>query len=560
MNLLRKSIARQLSATLVLPLLIFTVVFIAVLYQTSMTLVNQHVLAQFDSRLEGNMEKLNSLISPELVEGAINDKSRYEELFKLVTDFTKNHSGLQNAYVIAKVNGKDVILALSNEDQYMTELPFTPEQNQALETKKNVISEIYEDQWGVHKSIFAPITDNAVIGIDMDAFFIKDLKQFILLISAAFLVAAIVIGILLTIVTKKTFLNPILSLVKSTKILAQGDLTSPITSNRIDELGTLSNSFEEMRQQLLHLITLIRKNSLTIDEASYHLLNASEKLTESSKLTALSISEEAKAAEERSAHIQEVFGMVQQVSAAITTVDEKVTKMNQLSETTQGLAQQGNQQVKTISSQMSEIQRFGEINSQQLRTLGQRTKEISDIINIIRDIASNINLLALNASIEAARAGEHGKGFAVVAQEVQKLAKQTNDSVGHIIDNIQEILVDTEQASATTEQSFQEIQKGVTLIIENGRVFEEIYQAVDELAQGVNSIAENTYQISSSSASTLSSVEQISTISEESVATTQEIAASTEEQAHSIEELQKLSQKMKEMSDELNQLVDTFKI
>lgn len=560
MNFLRKSIGRQISATLILPLLIFTAVFIAVLYQTSMSLVNDHVLVQFESRLEANMDKLSSQVSPDLVQEAIKDKSKYDELFKIVTEFTKNHSGLQNAYVIAKVDGKDVILALSNEDKYLAELPFTPEQNKALETKQAIMSDIYEDEWGVHKSIFTAVSDNAVIGIDMDAKFIKDLEQFILIISAVFLISAVVIGGLLSIVTKRIFIRPIVSLVKSTKLLAQGELTSKVSTDRIDELGTLSNSFEEMRKQLLHFITLIRKNSLTIDDASHHLLSASEKLTESSRLTAVAISEEAKAAEERSAHIQEVFGMVQQVSAAIATVDDKVMKMNQLSETTQQLAQQGNHQVKTISSQMSEIQKFGEINSQQLRTLGQRTKEISVIINIIRDIASHINLLALNASIEAARAGEHGKGFAVVAQEVQKLAKQTNDSVGHIIDNIQEILVDTEQATATTEQSFQEIQKGVSLIIENGRVFEEIYQSVDELANGVNSIAENTYQISSSSSSTLSSVEQISAISEESVATTQEIAASSEEQAHSVAELQKLSEQMKEMSQELNQLVDRFKI
>ncbi len=560
MHYFKKSFGRQISIALLLPLLIFTSAFIAVLYQTSMNLVNQHIMTQFEYRLQDNIEKLGTLVSPDLVEAAIEDRSKYDELYKLLTEFTKDHNGLQNAYVIAKVNGKDVILALSNEDQYMAELPFTPEQNQALETNKSVISDVYKDEWGVHKSIFTPVTKNSVIGIDMDAAFIEGLKSQILTLSIIFIAAAVVIGSVLAFAIRKMLTKPIITLVEGTKLLAQGDLTTPIATNRVDELGTLSNSFEEMRKQLLQLISMIRNNSLAIDSASQHLLLASEKLTESSKSTSLAISEEAKAAEDRSNHIQEVFNMVQQVSDAIAIVDEKVAKMNQLSNSTQLLAKKGNEQVKIISSQISEIQKYGDMNYTQLRDLGQRTKEISDIINIIRDIAAHINLLALNASIEAARAGEHGKGFAVVAQEVQKLAKQTNDSVGHIIDTIQEILVETEKASLTTEQSFQEIQKGVSLIIENGHMFEQILQSVNELAQGVNSIAENTDQIASSSTTTLMSIEQISAISEESVASSEEIAASTEEQANSAEELQKLSHDLKQMSQDLYQLVQTFKI
>ncbi|MGC5326483.1 methyl-accepting chemotaxis protein [Brevibacillus sp. SYSU BS000544] len=560
MNFLRKSIRRQLTAIVLLPLLLFTFVFITVLYETSMNLVNNHVIVQFENRLESNMEKLTIEATPQLIEEALQSRSKYEQLFTILTNFTKKYEGMQNAYVIAKVDGKDVILALSNDDMYMSELPFTPEQNQALETKQSVMSSIYKDDWGVHKSLFLPVSSNTVIGIDMDASFIENLENYILWLSVGFVVAAVIIGAFLSILSKKMIIIPVISLAERTKMLAQGDLTTPITTDRIDELGTLSNGFEEMRKKLLQLISLIRDNSETIDTVSDHLLLASVKLTDSSKITTMSISEEAKAAEERSNHIQEVFNMVQQVSDSVSFVDDKVTNMNEVSESAQNLAKKGNQQVQVISSQITEIQKYGEINSHQLRNLGQRTKEISDIINIISNIASHINLLALNASIEAARAGEHGKGFAVVAQEVQKLAKQTNDSVGHIVDNIKEILVETEKASETTEQSFQEINKGVALIIENGLLFEQIYQSVDELTKGVNCIADSTYKIASLSTDTLSAVEQISAISEESVATTQEIAASTEEQTQSVVELQKMSQDLKQMSKDLYELVHSFKV
>lgn len=561
MEFLRKSIRRQLAAILLLPLLLFTFVFISVLYETSMNLVNNHIIVQFEDRLQSNMEQLTSSVTPELVDAALDSRTKYQELYTILTDFTKNHTGLQNAYVIAKVDGKDVILALSNDDKmYLSELPFTPEQNQTLESNKSVMSGIYKDEWGVHKSLFLPVTSSAVIGIDMDAAFIEDLKQYILWLSVGFIAASVIIGVALSIISKRMFIAPVVTLADRTKLLAQGDLTTPILSDRIDELGTLSTGFEEMRKKLLQLISKIRENSETIDSVSDHLLLASVKLTDSSKITTMSIAEEAKAAEERSNHIQEVFNMVQQVSDSVTYVDEKVTNMNHVSESAQNLAKKGNQQVQVISSQITEIQKYGEINSNQLRSLGQRTKEISDIINIISNIASHINLLALNASIEAARAGEHGKGFAVVAQEVQKLAKQTNDSVGHIVENIQEILVETEKASSTTEQSFQEINKGVSLIIENGLLFEQIYQSVDELTNGVNCIADSTYQIASLSTDTLSAVQQISAISEESVATTQEIAASTEEQTQSVVELQKMSQDLKRMSEDLYELVHSFNV
>lgn len=556
-----RSIGRQIFLAIIVPLVLFSLLFSGVLYQTTMGIMNEHVITQFEERLRMNILNLNQQVDTELVQKALQDQGKYQELYEILTSFVKENAGMQNAYVIAKTNGKDVILALSNEHQYLTELPFTPEQNQALETGRPVTSDIYTDDWGVHKSLFLPLPDaNAVIGIDMDASFVTDLQSYILWLSIGFIVSAIVVGGLIALITGKRMASPIVQLVHHMKRLAEGDLTTPVATTRKDEIGQLTASFEDMRQKLSAVVQSLRINSTRMEETSSTLLQASAELSAGSNQITTTIAAEVQASEQRSMHLEKVAQMVQTVSEAISEVDQNVSQFAELSQQAQDLSQQGNEQVLEITRQMDAIQRYEEETIAKLQKLDQRSKDVTNVINIIRDIASQINLLSLNASIEAARAGENGKGFAVVAQEIQKLAKQTNDSVSHIIDSMEEMTLETEEVLKANAQSAREIEKGVVLIGENGKLFERIYESVQELAKGMARIVTSTEQISRSANSTLSSVQEITAISEETVATTEEISASTQQQFASIQQLEHMSRQINSISHELDELIKSFNV
>lgn len=556
-----RSIGRQIFLAIIVPLVLFSLLFSGVLYQTTMGIMNEHVITQFEERLRMNILNLSQQVDTELVQKALQDQSKYQELYEILTSFVKENDGMQNAYVIAKTNGKDVILALSNEHQYLTELPFTPEQNQALQTGRPVTSDIYTDDWGVHKSLFLPLPDaNAVIGIDMDASFVTDLQSYILWLSIGFIVSAIVVGGLIALITGKRMASPIVQLVHHMKRLAEGDLTTPVATTRKDEIGQLTASFEDMRQKLSAVVHSLRINSTRMEETSSTLLQASSELSAGSNQITTTIAAEVQASEQRSMHLEKVAQMVQTVSEAISEVDQNVSQFAELSQQAQDLSQQGNEQVLEITRQMDAIQRYEEETIAKLQKLDQRSKDVTNVINIIRDIASQINLLSLNASIEAARAGENGKGFAVVAQEIQKLAKQTNDSVSHIIDSMEEMTLETEEVLKANAQSAREIEKGVVLIGENGKLFERIYESVQELAKGMARIVTSTEQISRSANSTLSSVQEITAISEETVATTEEISASTQQQFASIQQLEHMSRRINSISHELDELIKSFNV
>jgi len=557
------SIGRQISVAFIIPLIVLTLVFIGVLYQTSMSIVQDHVITQFELRLKLNMENLVNEVNEDLVAKALTDKAQHQVLVGKLNAFTQEHEGLQNAYVIAKVDGKDVVLALSNDEMYLEELPFTAEQNQALQSNTQVISEIYEDDWGVHKSLFVPYAkSNVVIGIDMDASFVKNLKSYILMLSVAFLSAAIVVGGLIAFFTGRKLSKPIIQLMKQTKSLTEGDLraSSDLRNQRQDELGQLASSYEEMRQSLSDIIHMLRQNSTVLEESSTTLQRATSELSNGSKQVAHAMTEEANATDERASHLDTVAQMIRNVTESAGVVDKQVADMAVLSAGAQTLSHQGNEQVRYIEKQMQEIRSTGEEASSKLKQLDQRTKEISNVIGVIRTIASQINMLSLNATIEAARAGEHGKGFTVVAQEIQKLAKQTNDSVTSIIESVEVITTETVLVMETNAKSSKEIAKGVQLISENGRLFEEIRSSVSLLAEGVAHVREHTDGIAQSARTTLSAVNGVLEIADQSVASQQEIAATFQQQYSSVQQLEEMSSQTREMAQELAALIQKFKV
>ncbi|WP_096551871.1 methyl-accepting chemotaxis protein [Ureibacillus thermosphaericus] len=560
---LKKSIKTQLIVSFLFPFLIFSMILFGFVKYVSDYIIQEHVIPQFDELLKENGQLLALSIDPDLIKNTMESPEKYGmQLKRKLDSFFEGKKGIEYVYVLSRKNGKDVIVALNDSDDFMVESPFTGDQKTSFEEKETVLSPIYRDKWGVHKSFFLPLEDDgveAIFGIDMSAQFIDQLEKRIMTVSLIVTAVMIVIGILLALFIGNRISKPLNSLVQYAKTFSTGDLSQSININRQDEIGILANSFEEMRKNLSHIIDNVKEKSEGIHLTSQTLSESFEELDQASKQIATSTDEEAKGAEERANHIERISNMISEISSSISNVDEQTKVIKNLTDQTSQQAEKGNVQVEIITEQMNKIKQNGMVSKENLSNLGKKLEHINEIIKIIQEISSQIHLLSLNASIEAARAGEAGKGFSVVAQEVQKLANQTDGSIKTISKAIVEINEQANLVLNLNQQDYEDIVKGVEIVEDNGRLFNSIFESVEQLAKGIDTIVKSTEDLDQASDKILMSIQEISAISEQGVAATQEISASAVQQNNTIDYLKQQNSDLKLLADNLQDMIKQFK-
>jgi methyl-accepting chemotaxis protein len=232
-------------------------------------------------------------------------------------------------------------------------------------------------------------------------------------------------------------------------------------------------------------------------------------------------------------------------------------------------------------------QRVG-VSAEKVQEMGARSDQIGDIVVAIEDIASQTNLLALNAAIEAARAGEAGKGFAVVADEVRKLAERASSATKEIGGLIKAIQKTVSEAVTAMDEGAKEVERGVVIANEAGSALNEILTAAEavnqqaeqaaaaaeqmsasanELVSAVDSVSavveENTAateQMSAGSSEVTQAIENIASVSEENSAAVEEVSASAEEMSAQVEEVSASAQTLAELAKSLNEVVYQYKL
>jgi methyl-accepting chemotaxis protein len=193
-------------------------------------------------------------------------------------------------------------------------------------------------------------------------------------------------------------------------------------------------------------------------------------------------------------------------------------------------------------------------------TLGERSKEIGQIVDTISGIAGQTNLLALNAAIEAARAGEQGRGFAVVAEEVRKLAEQSQDAAKQIAVLISEIQSDTDRAVVAMEDGTREVMLGAEVVNDSGKAFQEIADMVTNVSSQIREISVSIEQMAVGSQQIVESVKEMDELSKKSSGEAQTVSAATEEQSASMEEIASSSQALAHLAMNLREAVSKFQI
>lgn len=385
----------------------------------------------------------------------------------------------------------------------------------------------------------------------------RSINVLLLAISTVSFVLAIVVGSVIS----RMIAKPMIVMAEAANRIASGDLTAnQLDVRNRDEIGNLAQSFNLMARNLRNLIQQV---GLSAEQVAA----SAEQLTASAEQTS-------KATEQITVTVQEVASgtdrQVQSVDAAVQTIGEMSAGVQQIAANTHHVseaatqasekASHGRESIQVAVEQMNSIHRTVNSISDVIQRLGERSQQINKIVNAITDIASQTNLLALNAAIEAARAGEHGRGFAVVADEVRKLAEQSSQSAKEIAQLVNSIQSETQTAVDSMEAGTQEVASGIKVVHTAGDSFEQILHSIQNLVGQIQEVSAAAQQMSSQTQSVVNTIKAISEVSETTAAGTQNVSAASEEQLASMEEITSSAAALSRMAEDLQSLVKQFKL
>ncbi|SFL35563.1 methyl-accepting chemotaxis protein [Pelosinus propionicus] len=400
-----------------------------------------------------------------------------------------------------------------------------------------------------------------IMAITVDA---KDVYGQVTSLGYQFGITAL-LGILLSIVASWKLSSGIAKniaiLSQSAQRLAEGDLMErDLRIHTSDEIGKLAEDFSTMTGNLRNLIKAIAQTAEHVAASSEELTASAEQSAHVSTQVATSITEVAQGAEQQLQAIDETSAAVEDMSESIQCVVTNAATVNVTSQEAAVAAEQGNKAVFNAVSQMNIIEKTILGSAGVVSKLGERSKEIGQIVDTISGIAGQTNLLALNAAIEAARAGEQGRGFAVVAEEVRKLAEQSQQAAKQIADMINEIQADTKEAVAAMNDGTREVEIGNEVVSAAGAAFKQIELLIGQVVNQVQQITNSIGQMKTGSQKIVTAVQDIECIMKNTSGETQTISAATEEQSASMQEIASSSHALADMAAELQQEVRKFSI
>ncbi|HZG57238.1 methyl-accepting chemotaxis protein [Paenibacillus sp.] len=279
---------------------------------------------------------------------------------------------------------------------------------------------------------------------------------------------------------------------------------------------------------------------------------------ESSTQIAENVDALAKSQEMQHISVLEASKAVSELSLGIQSIADSTSIVAETSSETYDIANQGNSFIQRTIDQMKAIDLTVNTLTPKVVNLGEQSKKIDNIIGVITQIATQTNLLSLNASIEAARAGEHGRGFAVVASEVKKLAEQSKRSAIEIQSVIKDIQSETKEVVSLMEVSVREVSEGMKVVAEAGAAFTKIVEATQLVSNQILDVSAITQQMSASSEEISATAENMVFVATQAKERTNKVAEEIKGQLLSIEDIAAFAESMAHMTSQMQELLKKY--
>lgn len=327
-----------------------------------------------------------------------------------------------------------------------------------------------------------------------------------------------------------------------------------------DEIGTLSESANDMKYRLKHLLTNIAECSERVAASSEELTAGTQQTNESITVVAQNMAVLTNGTAEQEKTIEHLEEKIQDMQERMDDLLATAKEMEQIAIDSANNATVGKEKVDVAIEVMKNIAEQVSASAKVVGELGKRSDEIGQIVETISGIAGQTNLLALNAAIEAARAGENGRGFAVVAEEVRKLAEQSAAATENISKLISTIQKDTTSAVESIEQGNQSVKEGTQSVAETGAAFRDIETQAAKLNTNVSRSLEYISAVDASNEEILSAVEHVKEIAIKSSANADSVSAATQEQSATMQEVANASKVLSELASDMQGEISQFKL
>lgn len=389
-------------------------------------------------------------------------------------------------------------------------------------------------------------------------------KQF--LQSRNFTIGIITVGIVLAIIFATVLTRLICRPINQVKSRledmsrAGGDLTGRIEVLSKDEVGQLSSEFNSMLESISNIIKEVLEQSKLVADTSHELAKkavltskASEQITFAVRQIAAGADTQVQSITATSVSMNQMSAGVQQISANSQEVASTAKYATEIAHNGRNIIDRSMDKIETVTTTVMQ-------SAEMMLHLGDRSKAIGNIVDVITGIANQTNLLSLNAAIEAARAGEHGRGFAIVANEVRKLAVESGQAAKQIAELIKEIQTETSKVSQFMVTGTTDVQEGLAAAKEASHSFQQIHEAIEIVTKQISEVSVATEQMVAGTEDVLHSVQTIVKVAEEATSETGKVQNVSEESRSLIDEIVTSAESMSQIAQNLHGLVGKFKV
>ena len=379
------------------------------------------------------------------------------------------------------------------------------------------------------------------------------------MIACALFALALMGGILYVIA--KSISSPIETLETIAAKVATGDLSTKLTpTDRQDEIGSLHNSFCRMTEGLQTLIHQTAQTAEQLAASSEELTASADQSAQGAQQASAAIVKITDDTQEQTAVVNDSLEAVSDITKAMDQINAGVDDVSHAVERVEEATTEGQQGLVVAVDGMQVLDKSAKGVADAVTALYESSKRISEIVEMITNIAGQTNLLALNAAIEAARAGEQGRGFTVVAEEVRKLAEQSEHAAQEITALITDNSKRIEETFKVMQDQKDRVTEGVEQVHQASARFERIAAVVKELSDKVSGILASTQQIHTQNVRMETSVQRLKSVSDSVQDEAENVSAVSQEQAASMQEIAASSSTLANIAQDLQKAVSKFHI
>ena len=382
------------------------------------------------------------------------------------------------------------------------------------------------------------------------------LETNMVVVNILVIIAAIVLVILFTNPIIKS-VNKIVSVIEG---IASGNFKVKADVKRKDEIGVIAKNVNIMVEKVGSLLYDIKEASLTVSSSSQQVMASSEEICKVAEQVAEAIDEVARGAMEQAATTENGNRQIQGIVKSLDQITEEMNNSKKLAQQAKEIVQAGGKSVEIQELKMGENRQLSCNAAVAITELSIKSNEIGQILEVIKSIAEQTNLLALNAAIEAARAGEAGKGFAVVADEVRKLAEQSGVSVKKIAGMITEVRESVDKAVAEMGKAEESVAQQSDALANTVNAFKEIKWMVESISDKIETVTEASDALYENAKIAGDGITGIASIAQQTAAGTEEVSASTEEQTSIINQISGSADNLAKLASELREKVEKFNV